>query len=384
VTAIHALKALNASALALCLSTAVSVGCSPPTTLKTTKATKPPTTTTTTTAPATPTTHRLRGEIFASEWSVIAIAETPQQQVAASMLEPVINATLAEVDRQVSSWRRDSELSRVSNTRTTKPLPVAPSTGEIVAACVDVGAKTGGAFDITMQPLLALWGFTATTKGRVTERPSAEDIASAKARLGSVRVAGGSIIKSNADVSVDVSAVADGAAARAVAAVLSERGFKNFLVDVAGEVVVSGHGEKGPWRLGINTPTSSASPTDTIAMASFPAEQTSAGLMALSTSGTSRDHWELDGQRYSHILDPRTGAPVTHTLVSCTITGPDIVVADALSTACIVMDEAGTRKSLKAFPGYEAYFVHSPAGAPAGAAEPALVSTQSDAFPLVP
>ncbi len=289
---------------------------------------------------------------------------------------PVINATLSEVERQVSSWRRDSELSKVSLNRSALPQPVPPSTAEVVATCVDVGDKTGGAFDITIQPLLALWGFTAETKGNVTAPPSAEAIAIAKGRLGKVKVAGGSVIKSNADVIVDVSAIADGAAATAIAAALSERGIENFLVDVAGEVVVRGHGEKGPWKLGINTPTSEASPQDTVALVSFSEAQTSSSTMALSTSGTSRDHWELDGKRYSHILDPRSGAPVTHNLVSCTITGPDLVVADALSTACIVMDETETTKRLGAFPGYEAYFVHDDGGT--------LRSTHTEGFPLAP
>ena len=81
----------------------------------------------------------------------------------------------------------------------------------------------------------------------------------------------------------------------------------------------------------------------------------------MSTSGTYREAWSSDGRRYSHIIDPNTGAPVAHDLVSCTIVGADVVVADALSTACIVMGEARTRAMLAAgADGYEALFIHAP------------------------
>jgi thiamine biosynthesis lipoprotein len=322
----------------------------------------------------------LAGDIFASRWSVTVVAATAEAAARARALAPLIQASLVEVEGLLSSWRADSEVSRFTRTKSTAPVGVSAATAEVVAACVDISARTDGAFDVTVGPLLDLWGFSPGTKGTVTSPPSAESVEAARARLGWRRLhvvrgtgpgIGATLQKDDPSLSVDVTAVTDGFAADVVARLLRQHGFERFLVDVAGEVVVAGHGPRGPWRVGINTPSPDAADDDSVRQVAL--VPGGGATLALSTSGTYREAWSDHGTRVSHILNPATGAPVTHALVSCTIVGADVVVADALSTACVVLGEASTRAILGRFVGYEALFIT--------AAGKRFVVTTSASFP---
>jgi len=328
----------------------------PPSTTKTTTTTT--TASKTAAAPETfPTAVNLAGDIFASRWSVTIVADTATDAARARVLAPSIQAALREVERQLSSWRVDSEIQRFNRTTAITAVAVSQATADVVATCLDVSARTDGAFDVTVGPLLELWGFSASTKGTVSQAPSADAINEALARTGWRRLhtARSSLTKDHPALTVDVTAVTDGQAADVLARLLRERGHDRFLVDVAGEVVVAGQGLRGPWRVGINTPSPDAGDTDSIRQT--PLQAPPGETMALSTSGTYREGWTDHGTRVSHILNPTTGAPVAHTLVSCTIIGPNTVVADALSTACVVLGEDGTRRVLPRFKDYEALFI---------------------------
>jgi thiamine biosynthesis lipoprotein len=311
-------------------------------------------------AVAGPTVVTLDGEAFSSNWHVAVVANTAVERARAQAIVPVIDAAIAEVGRQLSSWNAQSEVARFSAAQHLHPLSASAGTLQVVAVALDVAARTNGAFDPTVGPLLDLWGFSPSTKGKVSAPPTAAAIAAAQKRVGyaHVRIDGGLLIKDRVDTTLDVTALADGAAAAAIARSLQERGFGSFLVDVAGEVVVAGPGHHGkPWRVGINTPSPDADPQDTAQQVAL--TPAGASVLALSTSGTYRDTWSKDGTRYTHIIDPTTGVPVTHALVSCTIVGPDLVVADALSTACIVMGKGKTQQALPTFAGYEALFIEA-------------------------
>ena len=308
-----------------------------------------------------PTTVRLRGEAFASDWAVSIVVKNDREQARAQALTSSIDAAIAEVGRQLSAWDPKAEVARFSAARHRRPLLASKGTLAVVGVALDVAARTDGAFDPTLGPLLDLWGFSAATKGTVAAPPAPAAIELARGRVGyrHVDVDDGLLRKDRDDTTLDVTAIADGAAAAAVAGALRERGFARFLVDVAGEVVVSGTGEARPWRVGINTPSTDASATDSVRQAAL-SPSSSSSLLALSTSGTYREAWTADGHRYSHIIDPRTGRPVDHDLVSCTVVGVDVVVADAVSTACVVLGEAATRLVLaEQFPGYEALFIQA-------------------------
>lgn len=303
---------------------------------------------------------KLNGQIFGSEWNVTIIARDGATLSQARAQSVVIAATLAEVGRQLSLWEPQSELSRFNRAAWTEAVAVSPGLSALISTCLDIGQKTEGAFDVTLGPVLDVWGFSASTKGKVSAPPSAAAIAAARARTGLslLHVAGGGIQKDREDMVIDLTAVGDGAGAAAVMAALRERGFADVLVDVAGEVVVAGHGLKGPWQIGVNVPTADAAPDAVERVVSLQADS---GLRALSTSGTYREGFSSEGQLYPHILDPQTGAPVTHNLLSCTVVADDVIVADALSTACVALGEKRSRAMLERFLGAEALFLSAQA-----------------------
>jgi thiamine biosynthesis lipoprotein len=336
-------------ALLLLLLLGLLAACAAPAPTKPAPPPKPP--------PELPQAVKLGGEIFASDWHVTIIARDTTTLSRAKTEQAHVEAALQEVERQLSLWQHDSELSRFNRTAWTKgPLPVTPGLLSLLRTALQVGKDTDGAFDVTLGPLLDLWGFSPSSKGKVTAPPDAKAIAAAKAKTGPglLHLADGGVKKDRLDVVVDLTAIGDGAAAAAVLNALVERGFKDVLVDVAGEVVASGQGLEGPWVVGINVPRDDAAPDDVERKVVI---DTTAGPRALSTSGTYREAFTSGGKRYPHILDPRTGAPVQHDLVSCSIVAPDVVVADALSTACVVLGVAGTQQVLPRFPGASALFL---------------------------
>jgi len=295
-------------------------------------------------------------------------------------LDVALPATLREVEGQLSAWRDDSALSRCQTLGAGVPCPIAPATADVLSACLDVARASDGAFDVTVAPVLALWGFSPTTKGRPLGPPSPADIAAALARVDREAIVvqrgpAATMTRTRADVVLDATAVTDGAAAGALAGLLWRRGLRHFLVDVAGEVVVAGsadgRADGTPWQVGLSDPlrhlegdgpdvaaalVGLRGPPATTTATTTP---TTPALRALSTSGSTRDLREVGGRTVSHIIDPRLGVPVVGDVVACTVVGPDIVVADALSTACMVLGPAAMATVLPRFEGTSALYAYA-------------------------
>jgi thiamine biosynthesis lipoprotein len=255
-------------------------------------------------------------------------------------LERVARTTrevLAEVDARLSTWREDSDLSRLSASRSLESFPVARDTALVLATARDVGAASSGALDVTIAPLVDLWGFGP----RATVRwPTDAEIEAALERVGGhhleVVVDPPSVRKLRPDVAVDASAVAKGYAVDRVVAALVGEGGADFLFELGGEVAARGHKADGtPWIVGIEAPFEEG-----------PRLQRSLPLLdrALATSGDYRRYVLRDGRRLSHILDPTTGRPVTHALAAVTVVHESAAVADAWATALLVLGpEQGER-----------------------------------------
>jgi thiamine biosynthesis lipoprotein len=262
----------------------------------------------------------------------------------------VIEETLAEVNRLMSTYDPDSELSRLNRHRSSEPFPVSPPTLEVLRVAQSVSELSGGAFDVTVGPLVAAWGFGAD--GREVSRPTPGELEQLRERVGyelvSIDVASSSVSKANPDTVCDLSAVAKGYAVDRVAAALLALGFANFLVEVGGEVKVRGENEAGaPWRLGIEAPDQAPHRV-----------QRAIELRdaAMATSGDYRSFYLQDGARVSHIIDPRSGRPIDHNLAAVSVIHEDAVYADALATALLVLGpEAGY--ALAEREGLAAYFI---------------------------
>jgi len=240
-----------------------------------------------------------------------------------------IQAALDAVDGRMSTYRADSELSRINGQQAGVATPVSAETAKVVAAALRASELTGGAFDPTIGPLVDLWGFGP--KGARYSAPSAAEIETARAAVDYRRVTlqDGAVGKTSADTHLDLSGVAKGYGVDKISELLESKGLHNHLVEVGGELRAKGRaaGDRA-WRIGIEKPS--------VAGGEFQRVLDLDGE-ALATSGNYRIFFEDQGKRYAHIIDPRTGAPLDHNLASATVIAASSMEADALSTSMLVM-----------------------------------------------
>lgn len=247
-----------------------------------------------------------------------------------------IDALLRAANAAMSTYDPNSELSRFNADRSTEWQPVSPDLALVVAEAIRIGQATGGALDVTVGPLVNLWGFGPEIGER--EVPDAKRLQETRRRVGlghlSVRTDPPGLRKGIPELYVDLSAIAKGYAVDKLSEYLLARGFGSFMVEVGGEVRVSGaNGEGVPWRIGVESPTPGGRAVQRVLQP---------GVSGLATSGDYRNFFEAEGKRYSHTLDPATGRPVEHRLASVTVLHASAMTADGLATALMVMGpEAG-------------------------------------------
>lgn len=271
----------------------------------------------------------LQGEALGTTWSAKGADPLPDKATLTTALEAALN----DVDASMSTWRKDSELSQFNNAGS-QTIPVSKPLLSVLEAAEQVSKNTNGAFDVTVGPLVAAWGFGAE-KSDVS--PDAETLKTLRERVGykllSIDSAVSTVTRGRDDVSVDLSAIAKGYAVDRMGAVLRDAGLKNWMVEVGGEVLVSGQNVEGqPWRLGIEKPDIGGR---SVAVA---VELTNG---ALATSGDYRQFRTIDGKVVSHTIDPRTGAPVDHGPASVSVIASDCMTADAWATALMVLGPDG-------------------------------------------
>lgn len=247
-----------------------------------------------------------------------------------SAVEAEVRRVLERIEGRMSHYRPDSELSRFNRARTVEPRQMSGETLKVVAEALAVGRASGGAFDVTVGPLVDAWGFGPP--GRAPAAPDAAGLAALRTRVGSglleVDLAASTLRKRRPDMALDLSAIAKGYAVDAVAARLAERGFGDHLVEIGGELRASGGNERGgPWRVAVERPFPGAEAQRIVSLTDA----------AIATSGDYRNHYDLDGARVSHTVDPRTGRPVTHGPLSVSVIAERCSLADARSTALNVL-----------------------------------------------
>lgn len=250
-------------------------------------------------------------------------------------LSAQVDAILFEIDARLSTWKPDSELSRFNVARTTDWFEVSPDTADVVTHALGAAQRSGGAFDPTVMPLVELWGFGPAGGRPVNRLPTEEEVDLARARVGyalvEARADPPALRKARADVALDLSGIGEGHALDAVVRRLESLGLESYLVELGGELRVRGRGASGsPWRVALEGP--EPGPLRTRARRVIELE---AG--AIATSGDARKAFEHDGRRYPHVLDPRTGRPVTSDVASVTVVAASAAQADALATALLVL-----------------------------------------------
>ena len=244
-------------------------------------------------------------------------------------LTQLVREALDGVDEHMSTYRPESEIERF-NRGDSQPFAASRDLLEVVAEAQRVARLTGGAFDITVGPLVDIWGFGALG---AAETPDEEALRELMAVTGfeqlEVDVEGGTLRKARAECRIDLSAIAKGFAADQVSELLAGQGLPHHMVEVGGEVRARGFNGSGQvWRIGIERPTAQGR---SVQLAVPLAD------LSLATSGDYRNFIERDGVRISHTIDPRTGRPVSHNLASVSVIHASCMTADGLATALSVL-----------------------------------------------
>ncbi|WDH55257.1 FAD:protein FMN transferase [Pseudomonas chlororaphis] len=247
---------------------------------------------------------------------------------APSEVQAQVERILAQVDRQMSTYRSDSDIERFNDlpANSCQAMPAA------VLRLIEIGQQLSrdsqGAFDLTVEPLLNLWGFGPQGRGEAV--PSDTALAQVRQRVGytHLRIEGDQLCK-DAAVEVDFNSIAAGHAVDRIAARLAEMGIDSYLVEATGELKAVGRKPDGSaWRIALEEPRDDRQLAErVIAVDGY----------GVSTSGDYRNYFQRDGQRYSHAFDARTGRPVEHGLASVTVIHPAAVMADGLSTLLLVL-----------------------------------------------
>ena len=285
----------------------------------------------------------IRGRAMGTTWQVTLNSVPPGMDRDA--LQKSIAAVIERIEAQMSHWRPESVVSRFNQRRSTRSIVIPLELADVVEEALRVHRETEGAFDITVAPLVELWGFGP---GKIRQRvPSSAEITAARSSVGSrllvfKRLASGEgrLAKKTPDVRIDLSAIAKGYALDAVAKSLDKSGAVNYLIELGGELRAKGaRPDGGPWRVGLEAP----DPTSVGGVRAV-VELKDA---AIATTGNYRKFFKDPTDKeviYSHVLDPRTGRPVTHRGVSVSIIAKTAMRADALATALMVM---GPKKGLE-------------------------------------
>lgn len=280
--------------------------------------------------PEPPAQTRIQGKTMGTYYVVTLSDPFPGGEPA---LKSEVENLLARMNSEISTYDPDSLISRFNQGPANTPFIIPAAMAKIVRQGIDAGHLTNGKLDVTVGPLVNLWGFGPDK--RPVKRPDEAAIAAARQKVGIDKLTltpqGDHFLleKSIPELYLDLSTLGEGAASDEIAALLESKGVNNYLIEVAGAVRSKGHNSKGsPWRVAIVEPSDQPGAFSDIVIPNG---------MALSTAGSYRNYYQLDGQRYSHIIDPATGQPITHKLVSASVITPTALEADALDTALMVM-----------------------------------------------
>lgn len=241
-----------------------------------------------------------------------------------------VDAALATVNSQMSNWDPQSEVSQLNARSGAGSVTVSEELATVLAAANQVHRASDGAFDVTLGPLIELWGFGA--KGAKGGTPSDAALAAALAQVGQnsvFKLDGRTVTKRKPGGSIYLSGIAKGYGVDQIGAALVSLGLQDFMIEIGGDLLTSGRNLNGAaWRIGVETPDVGAQSLQKVIAV------TDAGL---ATSGDYRNYFEKDGRRFSHILDPRTGRPVEHRTASATVIAENAMLADAWATAMLAL-----------------------------------------------
>lgn len=253
-------------------------------------------------------------------------------------LQQAIDGELFRLDKTVfSTWSTESEVSRFNHLGLHETMQVSVDLQEVLAMAQQIGSASDGAFDITVAPLVALWGFGPGHAGPVVPDEAQVHLLQQQTGLNAVMLGPDGSVRKSKPRQLDFSGIAKGYAVDRIGAILQQAGLDHFIVEIGGEVLVCGEKAPGmPWRVAIEQP--DTGPREAAGSISF-----NGRCLAVAGSGSYRQFFDYGGRRYSHEIDPRSGYPANNALVSVVVVNESAAVADAWATAFMVL---GPEKSL--------------------------------------
>lgn len=279
---------------------------------------------------------------------------SPNGLTVPAVLKVGIDSVLIEVNRQMSTYIPDSEISWFNRSESTEPITVGEEFYYVVNRALYWSQKSNGAFDITVFPLLYLWGFGPGDTGVPDQFPDSSTINRRMSHVGyeKIRTEKSSIVKLDPYISIDLNAIAKGFGVDAVFDYLESQNVSDMMVEIGGEVRVKGKNlQAKQWAIAIERPKLSAEREEGFDWVINLDNQ------AMATSGDYRNYFEIDGEIYSHEIDPRTGYPSQSGIASATVTAPTCTDADALATALMVMSITDGLELVESLPEVEAFLI---------------------------
>lgn len=268
-------------------------------------------------------------------------------------LKAEIEAELKKVDHSLSPFNKQSVITAINENRAAKLDDMFLTVYDLAK---HISEDTDGAFDITVAPLVNAWGFgfKNNTKPTDTAIDSLRQIVGYK----KVKLAGKRIVKDDPRIMLDCSAIAKGYGSDVVARYLKAQGIKNFMVEIGGEIVTCGINPKRlPWAIGVEKPVD-----DSLATSKDLQTVMNITDIAMATSGNYRNFYYKDGKKYAHTIDPKTGRPVQHNILSATVLAKECAVADAYATSFMVMGLEKAKELLARHPELKAYIIYDDKG----------------------
>lgn len=263
---------------------------------------------------------------------MVKVIDLPKE-IEPDQVKSGIDKVLKDVNDKMSLWVADSELVQFNQSKVTDWQDISDDLYTVISAGNEISRQSNGRFDVTLEPLIKLWGFSKDK--RSSQNPTAKEVSDALKNIGHQKVHldpnGKRIKKDLPDLTINLSAIAKGFGIDQVARYLESKGVGHYMVEIGGDLRVKGsNAHHQPWKIAIETPRADSHSLHSI----IDVETT-----GMATSGDYRNYFEKDGERFSHIIDPRDGRPIRHKLASVTVLSTDAMTADALATTLLVMGE---------------------------------------------
>ncbi|TWX51690.1 FAD:protein FMN transferase [Colwellia hornerae] len=276
----------------------------------------------------------LQGSTMGTTYNIKVVIEN--NTVDTKKIHLGIDALLVQLNQEMSTYIADSELSRFNKSTSLAPIKISVGLQRVIKEAIRLGDLSEGTLDVTVGPLVNLWGFGPEYQPDIV--PSDEALLLARQRIGLSKLVliGNKLSKKTPSLYVDLSTIAKGYGVDLVAEYLEEKGINNYLIEIGGEMRLKGFKHTGElWHVAIEKPIQDASGEQrSVYQVIIPKNN------AVATSGDYRNYHEANGKRFSHIIDPESGKPINHKLVSVTVIHSSSMTADGLSTAMMVMGEA--------------------------------------------